>query len=195
MVRKHFLVAAALVVGLVQTACGLPEGIADLGQPEEVDSSSASGPRVSPGFTLGTAPEVVSFYASEDFLYLDNLADEVYTSDDYNTPGTLTFTVNDPGTDPLALESSWCADNPEMALDDWAYIETTFIINSDEVPAEYVYFDQWEDADGLGCVSDTVLVTGWPSGSHVLRVNIRQSQELGGVPAGDYIWVYNVSVP
>lgn len=191
MKHKPALLAIVLILSLGVIACelSLPGG------DTQTQSQSNTSSQVPAGFNLGDASEVEAFYASDDFQYLDDYAAESYSNDEYNTPGTLTFTVSDPGTDPVAVESSWCADTPDGALQEWDHIQNTFRINGSQVPSQYVYFDQWENQDGLGCVSDTVLFTAWPSGSHVIQVVINQDAPLGDIPAGDYIWVYTVTVP
>ena len=187
--HQRLLVLVA-VLAAVTLACSLT---GEEATPTAAVSSPTAGSQS--GVTLAAAAEIEDYYAGSSIFFLEEFADETYSQDEYNTPGTLVFTVPDPGPRPVAVESSWCADSLDLALDDWQYMQTTFQIDGELVGQEHIYFDQWETEDGDGCVSDSILINAWEPGSYTILLTIDQSVDLGDVPAGEYIWDYRVTVP
>lgn len=191
---KRQLFVLISVVAAVTLACSLTGG--DEPTPTEAPAAVSSPTAASEGsLTLAASVDIADYYAGNNIFYLEDFADESYSEEEYNTPGTLVFTVPDPGPRPVAVESPWCTDSLDLALDDWRYMETTFKINGELVAEEHIYFDQWETEDGSGCVSDSILINEWEPGSYTILLTIDQSVALGDVPAGVYVWEYRVTVP
>ena len=136
----------------------------------------------------------------QDWVYLQSLAQEEYTSEelDRKTPGTLTFTIRVTDDTPTYFNYGWCTTTKEILQQNFEHIQVKLYFNEEQLGNDVVHPVQFTRPDGLVCVDFGVMMSEWPNGTYTLEaVSTFQETINDGIAdyaAGDYIFVYNVTV-
>jgi len=144
------------------------------------------------------ADKVIEVLQGENWDRLDSLAQEQYTEEDFARPGTLTFTVNIIDDKPTYFNYGWCTVDEETLRQNFEHIDVRLYFNDDELGNDVVHNLSYTSANSLLCLDFGVLISEWPTGEYKLEAvatfNEKINDGLADYEAGDYIFVYNVTV-
>ena len=144
------------------------------------------------------ADKVIEVLQGENWDRLDSLAQEQYTEEDFARPGTLTFTVNIIDDKPTYFNYGWCTLDEETLRQNFEHIDVSLYFNDDELGNDVVHNLSYTSANSLLCLDFGVLISEWPTGEYKLEAvatfNEKINDGLADYEAGDYIFVYNVTV-
>ena len=136
----------------------------------------------------------------QDWVYLQSLATEEYTSEelDRKTPGTLTFTINITDDKPTYFNYGWCTTTQEVLEQNFEHITVKLYFNEEQLGNDVVHPVSFTRPDGLVCVDFGVMMSEWPNGTYTLEAvstfNEKINDGIADYEAGDYIFIYNVTV-
>lgn len=134
----------------------------------------------------------------QDWVHLQSLAREEYTEADYAKPGTLTFTVTITDDTPTYFNYGWCATTEEILIQNFEHIRLKFYFNDDVLGTDVVHPFSFTRTDGLSCLDFGVLMSAWTPGEYKLEAvatfDEKINDGLADFEAGDYVFVYNVTV-
>ena len=136
----------------------------------------------------------------QDWVYLQSLAQEEYTSEelDRKTPGTLTFTIKITDDTPTYFNYGWCTTTQEVLEQNFEHITVKLYFNEEQLGNDVVHPVSFTRPDGLVCVDFGVMMSAWPNGTYTLEAvstfNETINDGIADYAAGDYIFIYNVTV-
>jgi hypothetical protein len=136
----------------------------------------------------------------QDWVYLQSLAQEEYTAEelDRKTPGTLTFTIKITDDTPTYFNYGWCTTTQEVLEQNFEHITIKLYFNEEQLGDDVVHPVSFTRPDGLVCVDFGVMMSEWPNGTYTLEAvstfNETINDGIADYAAGDYIFVYNVTV-
>ena len=136
----------------------------------------------------------------QDWVYLQSLAQEEYTSEqlDRKTPGTLTFTIKITDDTPTYFNYGWCTTTEEILQQNFEHIQVKLYFNDEQLGNDVVHPVSFTRPDGLVCVDFGVMLSDWPNGTYTLEAvstfNETINDGIADYEAGDYIFIYNVTV-
>ncbi|MDQ2693376.1 MAG: hypothetical protein M3Y68_15170 [Chloroflexota bacterium] len=135
---------------------------------------------------------------SGKWVYLQALAEEEYTEEDYAGPGTLTYTVNITDDMPTYFSYGWCTTTEEILQQNFEHIRVQLSINGRELDQDVMHPVTFTRPDGFVCLSLGTLLSDWPPGEYTLEAAATFEEEINDgaadFEAGDYVFVYNVTV-
>ncbi|HUG34162.1 MAG TPA: hypothetical protein VMJ90_05295 [Anaerolineales bacterium] len=177
------LLTLSSVVGAL-LACQLP-GMIPLTSQLEVD--------------METDPErVIEVLNSQDWVALQSVVNEQYTEEDYSKPGTLTFTAEVTNEQPVYFSYGWCTVDEATLQQNFEHITVTMSIDGSELGDNVVHPLTLEQTGGLVCLDFGVLFSNWELGEYELKAVAAFDEVindgLADYNAGDYVFVYNVTV-
>jgi hypothetical protein len=144
------------------------------------------------------ADTLLEVLQGEDWVFLQALAEEQYTEEDFAGPGTLTFTVKITNNTPTYFNYGWCTTTEEILAQNFEHITVQFYFNDDKLGRDVVHPITFTRPDGLLCLDFGVLISEWPAGDYNLEAIATFDQKindgLADYEAGDYIFKYNVIV-
>ena len=144
------------------------------------------------------ADKVIEVLTGQDWHPLESLAQEQYTEKDFAKPGTLTFTVNITDDKPTYFSYGWCAVDEKTLRQNFEHIHVRLYFNDDELGKDVVHNLTFTSPNNLLCVDFGVLILEWPVGEYKLEAvatfDEKINDGLADYEAGDYIFVYNVTV-
>jgi hypothetical protein len=144
------------------------------------------------------ADRVIEVLSGKDWQRLQSLAQEQYTEEDFAKPGTLTFTINVTDDKPTYFNYGWCAVDEETLRQNFEHIDVKLYINDTELGEDVVHNLTFTSPDNLLCLDFGVLILEWPAGDYKLEAvatfKDKINDGLADYEAGDYIFVYNVTV-
>ena len=144
------------------------------------------------------ADTVIEVLSGRDWQPLQGLAQEQYTEDDFAGPGTLTYTVNITDDKPTYFNYGWCAVDEDTLRQNFEHIRVKLYINDNELGNDVVHNLTFTSPNNLLCLDFGVLILEWPPGEYKLEAvstfNEQINDGLADYEAGDYIFVYNVTV-
>jgi hypothetical protein len=144
------------------------------------------------------ADTLLEVLQGEDWVFLQALAEEQYTEEDFAGPGTLTFTVKITDDKPTYFNYGWCTTTEEILVQNFEHITVQFYFNDDELGSDVVHPITFTRPDGLLCLDFGVLISEWPAGEYRLKAVATFDQKindgLADYEAGDYIFEYKVLV-
>jgi hypothetical protein len=184
------LSVVVLLSTLLLTSCLLP-GMIPLDQAQE-----PKGPLPA----METDTEVVlETLQGQEWVHLQLLAEEQYTDEDYARPGTLTFTVNLTDDRPTYFSYGWCTTTEEILQQNFEHIRLRLSINGEQLDSDVVHSLSSTRPDGFVCLEFGVLAREWPPGEYIVEMVATFDEQINDgaadFEAGDYIFVYNVTVP
>lgn len=186
--RKHMPSSAiALISALLLTSCLLP-GMIPL-----TPIPTVPAPKME-----ASSDALIERLNGQDWVFLQALAEEQYTEEDYARPGTLTYTVNITDNTPTYFNYGWCATTEEILAQNFEHIRVRLRYNGEELDSDLVHVITFTRSDGLRCASFGTLLSDWPAGEFQLEVIATFDEQindgLADYEAGDYVSVYNVTV-
>lgn len=146
------------------------------------------------------ADTLVETLKGQDWVYLQSLAKEQYTTEelDRKTPGTLTFTINITDEKPTYFNYGWCTTTEDILKQNFEHIEIKLYFNDKELGRDVVHPVQITRPDGFHCIDFGAMMSEWPNGKYNLEAVASFKEKINdGVAdyaAGDYIFIYNVTV-
>lgn len=130
--------------------------------------------------------------------YLYELADEEYSEEDFAQPYRLNHTVEFNTLKMAFISFGWCASDAATLAANLAQMQTTFLLNGEAIPAEFLHESDFEDPAAGVCTEWVALASDWPAGEHIVEVTYTLLAEvndgMAAFPAGDYTDVFNISV-
>ena len=144
------------------------------------------------------AETLIETLKGPDWVYLQSLAKEQYTEADFAKPGTLTFNINITDDKSTYFNYGWCTTTEEILQQNFEHISVKLYFNDQELGSDVVHPVSFTSPDGLVCVDFGVMMSDWPNGTYKLEAvstfNERINDGLADYEAGDYVFVYNVTV-
>lgn len=141
---------------------------------------------------------VIEVLSGDDWRPLQALAEEQYTEEDYARPGTLTYTVEVTDDLPKYFSYGWCAVDEATLVQNFEHMKIQISVNGEPVPEEELHNLSFTSTNNLMCVDFGVLITEWPAGEYRLEAVATFEEPindgLADFEAGDYIFIYNVTV-
>jgi hypothetical protein len=179
-----------LVSCLFLTSCLLP-GMIPLDEGTEVPEA--------PLPTMETDPDkLLETLQSGEFVYLQQLAEEKYTDEDYAKPNTLTYTVNLTDDKPAYFNYGWCTTTEEILKQNFEHIQINMLFNGKQLGEDVVHGISSTRQDGFVCLEFGVLMSDWAPGEYELEAIATFDEDINDgaadFEAGDYKFVYNVKV-
>jgi hypothetical protein len=144
------------------------------------------------------ADKVIEALNGNKSLPLEALAQEQYTEEDLAKPGTLTYTVKITDERPTYFGYGWCTTTEEILRQNFEHINVKLYFNDDELGNDVIHPVTFTGTNGLVCLQYVVLMSDWPNGEYHLEVvatfDEKINDGLADFEAGDYVFVYNVTV-
>ena len=146
------------------------------------------------------ADALIETLQGQGWVYLQSLAEEEYSSEelDRKTPGTLTFTINIIDDTPTYFNYGWCTTTEEILQQNFEHIQVRLYFNDEQLGNDVVHPVSFTRPDGLVCVDFGVMMSEWPNGTYTLEAvstfNETINDGIADYEAGDYIFIYNVTV-
>jgi hypothetical protein len=129
---------------------------------------------------------------------LQALVEEQYTEEDYAGPGTLTFTAEVTNEKPVYFSYGWCTVDEETLRQNFEHITVTLSFDGDDLRGNNIHNLTFTTPDGLVCLDFGVLLSNWEPGEYELKAAATFDEKindgLADYDAGDYVFVYNVTV-
>jgi hypothetical protein len=143
--------------------------------------------------------KVIESLKSGRVQLLEALAPERYTAEDLAKPGTWTYTVTIPDDTPTVLLYSWCTVDEQTLQQNLDHIIMRMFFNNEEVSHDVVHPVAFVSPNNnMPCHALAVLMSDWPEGSYTLKAVATFDEQindgLADYAAGDYIFIYNVTV-
>lgn len=142
--------------------------------------------------------KVIEVLNSNKYVRLEALAPEQYTEEDFSKPSTLTFTAKLVDKTPVYFSYGWCTTTEDILKNNFEHIKVKLSFNDDALGSDVIHPLSFTRPDGLVCLDYGVLMSGWPAGKYKLEAAATFDQKindgLADYPAGDYVFVYNVTV-
>lgn len=195
-----------LIGGLLLTSCLLPGMIplnpeSTTGATEPAESTQPAASTVPEGSlpTMEKDPDaLLETLKAGEFVYLSQLAEEQYTGEEYAKPGTLTFTVRITDDKPTYFNYGWCTTTEEILQQNFEHIHLSLYFNDYLLGRDVVHPVSYTRPDKFVCLDFGVLISDWAAGEYKLKAAVNFDEKLNDgaadFEAGDYIYVYNVTV-
>ena len=183
-------ISVIFITGLLLMACLLPGMI-----PLNAEPDATSGPMP----TMETDPEaLLETLRGGEWTYLQALAEEQYTEEDFSVPGTLTFTVRVTDDKPTYFNYGWCTTTEEILEQNFQHIQVRLYFNDKQLGEDVVHPVTFTRPDGFVCLDFGVMMSDWVNGEYQLKSVVTFEEQINDgaadFEAGDYIYEYNVSV-
>src|ERR1700752_1230139 len=157
--REYKLQIAIIVLGmLLMMSCMLP-GMIPL----------TPIPTVPAPIMEQNADTLIETLKGKDWVYLQSLAKEQYTEEDFAKPGTLTFTINITDEKPTYFNYGWCTTTEEILKQNFEHITVKLYFNDKELGEDVVHPVTFTRPDGLLCLDFGVMLSDWPNGKYNLE--------------------------
>ncbi len=121
------------------------------------------------------------------------------TVQDQQAPGTRTYSGNARVGAEYLFSTFWCATNTHQLNLNLPNMETTFFVNGEMIPAEYIYTYLYNQSTGWRCSYDVVILGGWLKDQpytlqikRVLKSDLSDGQS--SYPSGTYINELQITV-
>jgi len=132
-----------------------------------------------------------------EWIYLQQLAKEQYTEEDYARPNTLTYTIQITDDQPTYFNYGWCTTTEEILEQNFEHIKIGLYFNGEPLGSDVVHPITYELND-MVCLDFVALLSDWPNGEYQLTAVATFDEKINdGVAdfeAGEYIYQYNVTV-
>jgi hypothetical protein len=202
---QRFLVMIG--AGILITSCLLPGMIPLNPEATETAAPAASAQPEATTAQTGTLPTLekdanvlLETLKTGEFVYLQSLAEETYTEEDFAKPGTLTFTVavNPAEEKPTYFNYGWCTTTEEILQQNFEHIRVGLFFDGEQLGTDVVHPITFTRQDGFVCLDFGVLMSDWAPGAYKLTAVATFDEKLNDgaadFEAGDYIFEYDVTV-
>ena len=185
--KKYMPKLVIVLSALLTMSCLLPGMIPLKSEPE------------GPMPVMETDPEaVIAVLRGEGWQFLQALAPERYSDEDYAKPGTHVFTAEVTDNQPVYFNYGWCAVDQETLRQNFEHIEVKLYFNDVELDSDVVHNLTYTSPDNLPCLDFGVLMSEWPDGEYKLKAVATFDEKINDgmddYDAGDYVFEYNVTV-
>jgi len=99
--------------------------------------------------------------------FLEDLANEKYTTEQLNAPGTYVYTIPMGASKDVLWANGWCATTGDILKQNLTQMKFTLTVNGKEVPESQIGSFEG-NVGGQSCHYIWVLFTDWPIGEHVI---------------------------
>ncbi len=144
------------------------------------------------------ANKLIEALNGSNYVRLEALAKEQYTEQDLAKPGTWTFTVKITDNKPTYFSYGWCAKDQNTLQQNYQHINVSLYLNDKELGKDVVHPLTYTTSTNMACGDYGVLMTDWPNGQYKLKAVAtfadRINDGVSDYAAGDYVFVYNVTV-
>lgn len=192
LILSTFILMACLLPGMIP----LNSGSTETAEPAEPEASLA--PTGSMPTMEKDADVLIETLKTGEWVYLQSLAKESYTEDEFGKPGTLTFTVDITDAKPTYFNYGWCTTTEEILQQNFEHIRVALYFNGEELGKDVVHPVSFTRPDGFMCLDFGVLMSDWPPGEYKLKAVAIFDEKINDgaadFEAGDYIYEYNVTV-
>lgn len=176
---------------LFLTSCLLPGMI-----PLDQGQAKSAGPLPA----METDPEkLLETLRGGEFVYLQQLAEEQYAAEDYAKPNRLIYTIDLTDDRPTYFNYGWCTTTEDILQQNFEHITVKFFFNGKELGKDVVHGITSTRRDGFVCLEFGVLMFDWAPGEYELEAIATFDEKINDgaadFEAGDYEFVYNVTVP
>ena len=183
-------ILVVVICALFLTSCLLPGMI-----PLNPEPDATSGPMPA----METDPEaLLETLRSGEWTYLQALAEEQYTGEEFSAPGTFTFTVTVTDEKPTYFNYGWCTTTQEILEQNFQHIQVRLYFNDEQLGDDVVHTVTFTRPDGFVCLDFGVMMSDWVNGEYQLRSVVTFDEQINdGVAdfdAGDCIYEYHVTV-
>jgi hypothetical protein len=200
--RGFYFTCAIIACGLFLPSCLLPGMIPLTGETATSEPGTSEQATSKPAASMPrmetNADTVLETLKGGDWVYLQQLAEEQYTEEDFAKPGTLTFTVNITDDKPTYFNYGWCTTTEEILQQNFEHIQVTLLFNNEALGKDVVHPVTFTRPDGFVCLDFGVMMSEWPAGEYELRAVATFDEKINDgaadFEAGDYMYDYNVTV-
>ena len=144
------------------------------------------------------ANKVIDALTNNKVVRLETLAKEQYTDQDISKPGTLTYTLTITDDTPTYFSYGWCTTTEDILTKNFEHIKVSLYFDDKQLGKDMVHPLSFTRTDGLVCADFGVLMTDWTNGEYTLKAvatfDDKINDGIADYAAGDYIFVYNVTV-
>jgi len=144
------------------------------------------------------ANKVIDALSNNKAVRLEALAEERYTDADTSKPGTLTYTPTITDDQPTYFSYGWCTTTEDILKQNFEHIKISLYFDDKQLGRDVVHPLSFTRTDGLVCGDFRVLMTDWTNGEYQLKAvatfDDKINDGIADYAAGDYIFVYNVTV-
>ena len=141
--------------------------------------------------------KVIEELTNRNYIRLEALAQEKYTSEDFAKPDTLTLTVNITDNKPTYFSYGWCAVDDATLQQNFEHIKVSLYFNDKKLGNDVVHSLSFT-SNNQPCADLGVLMSDWPNGEYKLKSVATFDQKINDgmadYAAGDYVLEYNVTV-
>lgn len=164
----------------------------ETGEPEASAAPSGSMP------TIETDSNVVlESLRAQEGIHLFTLAEERYSEEEANQPGTHTYTVEITDDTPTYFNYGWCTTTEEILQQNFEHIRIGLYFNGEPLGSDVVHPITYELND-MVCLDFIALLSNWPNGEYQLTAVATFDEKINDgaadFEAGEYIYEYNVTV-
>jgi hypothetical protein len=128
---------------------------------------------------------------------LESRAREQYSSSDFASPGTLTYTISLNESETLVWLYAWCATTQEILEENFESIQLRFTLDGEEVPLDDMATQDVPN-NGQQCRIFYTALSDWPAGEHRLSTAATFTNPINDgtadYEAGEYVLEYTVYV-
>jgi hypothetical protein len=144
------------------------------------------------------ANKVIEALTNNKVVRLEALAKEQYTDQDTSKPGTLTYTSTITDDTPTYFSYGWCTTTEDILNQNFDHIKISLYFDNKQLGKDVVHPLSFTRTDGMVCGDFGVLMTDWTNGTYQLKAvatfDDKINDGIADYAAGDYIFVYNVTV-
>lgn len=191
--------------GLLLMSCMLPGMIPIKGESTATVEPAISAEPEATTEQTGTMPTmekdaevVLEKLKAGEFVYLESLAKEKYTEEDFAKPGTVPYTVTITDDKPTYFHYGWCTTTEEILQQNFEHIRVGLFFNGEPLGTDVVHPITFTRPDKWVCLEFGALMSDWAPGEYKLTAVATFDEKIndGGsdFEAGDYISEYNVTV-
>jgi hypothetical protein len=193
-----------IVSGLSLTSCLLPgmiplnpEATATAEPAESAEPEASAAPEGSMPKMETDSNAVLASLQAQEGVYLAALAEERYSEEEVNQPGTHTYTVEITDDTSTYFNYGWCTTTEEILEQNFEHIKIGLYFNGEPLGSDVVHPITYELND-MVCLDFVALLSNWPNGEYQLTAVATFDEKINdGVAdfdAGEYIYQYNVTV-
>jgi hypothetical protein len=174
-----------------------PEGTATAEPAESAEPAASAASSGSMPIMETDSNVVLESLRAQEGVRLAALAEERYSEEEANQPGTHTYTVEITDDTPTYFNYGWCTTTEDILQQNFEHIKIGLYINGEPLGSDVVHPITYQLND-MVCLDFIALLSNWPNGEYQLTAVATFDETindgLADFEAGDYIYEYNVTV-